>query len=136
MTAITLPDSVKKTIDEAQLYATVATVGRDGHPHLTVSWLDRDGDQLIYSTTSDRVQGKNLARDPRITIVITAPDNPFLYAEIRGTAALTPDPDGVLVDRMSHKYTGKPYAEFNPASVNDGPRVEVRITPTKIAGSL
>ncbi len=136
MSAISLPDTVKKYIDDAKLFVTVATVGRDGHPHLTVTWIDRDGDELLYSTTTDRVQGKNLARDPRISVLIAPPDNPYVYAEIRGTATLTPDPDMLVGDRMSIKYTGKPYAEFNPASVDDGPRVAVRITPTKITGRL
>lgn len=136
MSAISLPDTVKQYIDDAKLFVTVATIGRDGHPHLTVTWIDREGDELVYSTTTDRVQGKNLARDPRITVLITPPDNPWVYAEIKGTATLTPDPEMVFGDRMSIKYTGKPYAEFNPAAADDGPRVVVRITPTKITGRL
>jgi PPOX class probable F420-dependent enzyme len=136
MSAIPLPDTVKKYIDESRLYVTVATIGPDGHPHLTVTWIDRDGDELLYSTTTDRVQGKNLARDPRITVMINPPDNPYVYAAIRGTATLTPDPDMLVGNRMSRKYTGKDYTDFNPASVDDGPRVAVRITPTKITGRL
>jgi PPOX class probable F420-dependent enzyme len=89
MSAISLPDTVKQYIDDAKLFVTVATIGRDGHPHLTVTWIDRDGDELLYSTTTDRVQGKNLARDPRISVLIAPPDNPYVYAEIRGTATLT-----------------------------------------------
>lgn len=136
MSKIVLSDSLKKYIDENKLFVTVATIGRDGHPHLTVTWLDRDGDELLYSTTTDRVQGKNLARDPRISVLINPPDNPYVYAEIRGTATLTPDPDMVVGNRISRKYTGKPYAEFNPDAVHDGPRVSVRITPTRITGRL
>ncbi|GGK96007.1 PPOX class F420-dependent oxidoreductase [Nocardia jinanensis] len=136
MSAISLPDTVKQYIDDAKLYVTVATIGRDGHPHLTVTWIDRDGDELLYSTTTDRVQGKNLARDPRISVLIIPPDNPYIYAEIRGTATLTPDPEMLVGDRMSIKYTGKRYADFNPAAADDGPRVAVRITPTKITGRL
>ncbi len=136
MSAFPLPDTLKKHIDENRLFVTVATVGRDGHPHLTVTWLIRDGDDLLYSTTTDRVQGKNLARDPRISVLITAPDNPYLYAEVKGTASLTPDPELLVGNRISRKYTGKDYADFNPDAVNDGPRVVVRITPNKITGRL
>ncbi len=32
------------------------------------------------------------------------------------------------------KYTGKKYAEFNPASVQDAERVIVRIRPRKVVG--
>ncbi|MFI6363711.1 PPOX class F420-dependent oxidoreductase [Nocardia sp. NPDC050630] len=135
MTAV-LSEELKKYLDESKVFATAATIGPNGQPHLTVIWLERDGDELLFSTTVDRQQGKNLARDPRITVMINPPDNPYVYAEIRGTATITPDPDRALPDKLSHRYNGVPYAEFNPASVNDGPRVIVRVTPRKVAGRL
>ncbi len=131
-----LSDELKTYLDDERVYATVATVGANGHPHLTVVWIKRDGDELLFSTTVDRQQAKNLARDPRITVMVNPPDRPFLYAEIRGTASTTPDPERTLPDEMSLKYTGKPYREFNPASVHDGERVIVRVSPRKVAGRL
>lgn len=136
MSGIALSDTLKKYLDETKVFATVATIGRDGHPHLTVIWIERDGDELLYSTTVDRAQAKNIVRDPRVTVMINPPDNPYVYAEIRGTATLTPDPDRALPDRLSKKYTGRSYADFNPASKNDGERVVVRVTPTKITGRM
>jgi len=136
MTSAVLSDGLKKYLDEAKVYATAATIGPNGQPHLTVIWLKRDGDDLLFSTTVDRQQGKNLARDPRITVMINPPENPYVYAEIRGTATLTPDPDKALPNELSAHYHGLPYVEFNPASVNDGPRVIVRVTPRKVAGRL
>ncbi|WP_228787228.1 pyridoxamine 5'-phosphate oxidase family protein [Nocardia terpenica] len=59
-----------------------------------------------------------------------------MYAQIRGTATITPDPDRELPDRLSLKYTGQHYADFNPASVRDADRVIVRITPTKVTGQF
>ncbi|WP_245998074.1 PPOX class F420-dependent oxidoreductase [Nocardia pseudobrasiliensis] len=129
-------EDLKKYLDDGKPFVTVATVGRDGQPHLTVNWIDREGTELVYSTTVSRQQYKNLARDPRIAVMINPPENPYAYAEIRGTATLIPDPDKTLPDRMSYKYTGKPYLEFNPDSVNDAERVIVRITPTKVLGRL
>jgi PPOX class probable F420-dependent enzyme len=64
-------------------------------------WVKRDGDDLLVSTTVDRQQGKNMVRDPRVTLIINAPDNPYLYAEIRGTVSLTPDPARELPDELS-----------------------------------
>jgi PPOX class probable F420-dependent enzyme len=131
-----LSDDLKKYLDESQVYATAATIGPNGQPHLIVIWLKRDGEDLLYSTTVDRQQAKNLARDPRITVMINPPENPYVYAEIRGTATLTPDPEKTLPNELSLHYTGLPYLEFNPASVNDAPRVIVRVTPRKVAGRL
>jgi PPOX class probable F420-dependent enzyme len=131
-----LSDDLKKYLDESKVFATAATIGPNGQPHLTVIWLKRDGDDLLFSTATDRQQGKNLARDPRITVMINPADNPYVYAEIRGTATLTPDPEKKLPNELSQHYTGLPYLEFNPASVNDGPRITVRVSPRKVAGRL
>ncbi|MEV0027780.1 PPOX class F420-dependent oxidoreductase [Nocardia sp. NPDC050793] len=131
-----LSDDLKKYLDESKVFATVATVGANGQPHLTVIWLKRDGDDLLFSTTVDRQQAKNLTRDPRLTVLINPPENPYVYAEIRGTATLTPDPDKSLPNELSRKYTGRLYADFNPASVDDAARVIVRVTPRKVAGRL
>ena len=130
----TLPDDLKKYLDESKVFATVATILPDGHPHQTVVWLKRDGGDLVFSTPVNRQQAKNIARDPRLTVLVNPPENPYTYAEIRGTATITPDPDRTLPDELSLKYTGKPYAEHNPDSVNDAPRVIVRVTPHKITG--
>ncbi|MFC4562945.1 PPOX class F420-dependent oxidoreductase [Nocardiopsis mangrovi] len=129
-------DGLKKYLDDSRAFATVATVAPGGHPHLTVVWIKRDGDDLLFSTTVDRRQGKNIARDPRVTVMINPPETPYAYAEIRGTATVTPDPADELPDELSLKYTGQNYATFNPASGEDGERIIVRVTPTRIVGRL
>ncbi|MFE2093484.1 PPOX class F420-dependent oxidoreductase [Streptomyces sp. NPDC059460] len=127
---------MKKYIDESRAFATAATILPDGRPHLTVVWLKRDGDDLVFSTTVDRVQGRNLARDPRVTVMINPPEDPYKYAAVRGTATLTPDTTKEILDELSQKYTGRNYADFNPASVDDGDRILVRVTPVKVTGRL
>ncbi|MDT0548431.1 MULTISPECIES: PPOX class F420-dependent oxidoreductase [Streptomyces] len=134
--AASLSDGLKKYLDESRAFATVATISLDGRPHLTVVWVIRDGDDLLFSTTVDRLQGKNLRRDPRITVMVNPPENPYVYAEVRGTATLTPDTDKEVLNKVSQKYTGKDYATFNPASKDDGERLVVRVTPTKVVGKL
>ncbi|WP_231509016.1 PPOX class F420-dependent oxidoreductase [Nocardia sp. NRRL WC-3656] len=90
---VELSDDLKKILDDTKVFATLATIGRDGQPHLTVTWLLREGEELVYSTTVSRQQYKNVVRDPRVTIMINPPDNPYVYAEIRGTATVVPDPE-------------------------------------------
>ncbi|MEV6275950.1 PPOX class F420-dependent oxidoreductase [Nocardia sp. NPDC051832] len=135
MTAELSPD-LKKYLDESKVYAVVATTGSNGQPHLAPFWLTRDGDDILLSTTVARQHAKNIARDPRVTILVNPPENPFVYAEIRGTATVSADPERLLPDELSRKYTGLPYSEFNPASVHDADRVIVRVTPHKVVGSL
>jgi PPOX class probable F420-dependent enzyme len=132
-----LTDNLKKLIDEEKVFATVATIAPDGQPHLTVVWLKREGDDLLFSTTTERVQGKNILRDPRVTIGIVPAENPYTYAEIRGVATTTPDPTRELVEELSHKYTGLEYAKGNPTAVDDHHvRMIVRVTPNKVVSRI
>ncbi|MFI1093222.1 PPOX class F420-dependent oxidoreductase [Streptomyces sp. NPDC020917] len=131
-----LSEALKKLVDDTTVFAIVATLQPDGSPQQSVVWLMRDGDDLLFSTTVDRRKYKNLSREPRVNILINPADSPYTYAEVRGTAALTTEGGPELINQLSRKYTGKDYAEFNPASQEDAQRVVVRVTPRKVVGSL
>jgi PPOX class probable F420-dependent enzyme len=130
-----LSDKLKALLD-SPVFITAATIQPDGSPQVSPVWVKRDGDDVLFSTTVDRQKYKNLTRDPRVSVVVQPTDAPYTYAEIRGTAEVTADPARELIDELSVKYTGKKYAEFNPASVNDADRVVVRIKPHKVIGRL
>ncbi|MEU0781611.1 PPOX class F420-dependent oxidoreductase [Streptomyces sp. NPDC006173] len=131
-----LSDDLKKLIDDNPVFATVATIQPDGSPQVTITWLGRDGDDLLVSTTVGRRKEKNLRGDPRITVMINPPNAPYTYAEIRGTATLSTEGGQELINELSRKYTGKDYADFNPNSKDDAERVVVRVTPRKVVGSI
>ncbi|MFF4581998.1 PPOX class F420-dependent oxidoreductase [Streptomyces sp. NPDC001389] len=131
-----LSEDLKKIVDDTPVFASVATIQPDGSPQVSVTWLARDGDDLLVSTTVGRRKEKNLRRDPRVTVLINPHNAPYTYAEIRGTAKLSTEGGQELIDQLSRKYTGKDYADFNPASADDDTRVVVRITPRKVVGSL
>ncbi len=78
--------------------AQVATLGRDGWPHVTTLWyVMRDGLVTFRSfTKSQRIV--NLRRDPRVTVLV---EFGVAYEELRGVmiqgrARLTADPDLVI----------------------------------------
>jgi len=131
-----LSDDLKHLLDDNPVFATVATIQPDGSPQLSVVWIKRDGDDVLISTTIGRRKETNLRRDPRVTVMINPCNAPYTYAEIRGTATLTTEGGRELINELSRKYTGKDYADFNPASKDDADRVVVRITPRKVVGSL
>ncbi|MFJ7272631.1 PPOX class F420-dependent oxidoreductase [Streptomyces sp. NPDC099050] len=131
-----LSEDLKKLIDDSPVFATVATIQPDGSPQLSITWLTRDGNDLLVSTTLGRRKEKNLRADPRITVMINPHNAPYTYAEVRGTATLTTEGGQELIDELSRKYTGKDYADFNPASKDDTDRVVVRVTPRKVVGSI
>ncbi|MGW9022906.1 PPOX class F420-dependent oxidoreductase [Streptomyces sp. NPDC055722] len=135
MPAAALSDRLKTLLD-GPVFIVLGTVQLDGSPQLSPVWVKRDGDHLLVSTTVDRRKKKNLDRDPRVSVVIEDPESPYEYAEFRGTAEMTTEGGQALIDELSLKYTGKKYAEFNPASAQDAERVVVRIVPRKVVGSL
>ncbi|MGW2601815.1 PPOX class F420-dependent oxidoreductase [Streptomyces klenkii] len=134
--AAMLSDDLKKLLDDAPVFATVATIQPDGSPQVTVTWVKHDGDDLLISTTVGRRKEKNLRRDPRVTVMINPHNAPYTYAEVRGTAEITTEGGQELIDELSRKYTGKDYADFNPAAKDDAQRVVVRVTPRKVVGSI
>ncbi|MER5183585.1 PPOX class F420-dependent oxidoreductase [Streptomyces sp. NPDC002896] len=133
--SVELPDKLKALLD-SPIFVVVATVQPDGSPHASPVWVKRDGNDVLFSTTVDRRKPKNLRHDPRAGVVVVPPDSPYTYAEIRGTAEMTTEGGQELIDELSLKYTGKTYAEFNPAAAQDAERLVVRITPRKIVGTL
>ncbi|MFE2162113.1 PPOX class F420-dependent oxidoreductase [Streptomyces lydicus] len=134
MTA-TLSDDLKKLLD-TPIFVIVTTIQPDGSPQASPVWVKRDGDDLLISTTLGRRKERNIRRDPRVSVVVQPSDSPYTYAEVRGTATLTTEGGPELIDELSRKYTGKPYAEFNPEAGKDAERVVVRITPRKVVGSI
>lgn len=125
--ATTLSESARALLD-GKNFATVATVQDDGRPQQSVVWVMRDGDEVIFSVLAVRQKYHNLARDPRLSVLVTQVDNPYAYAEIRGTATLVPAENTETVDALSVKYTGKPYTFDEPGAR----RVTVRVTPEHV----
>jgi PPOX class probable F420-dependent enzyme len=130
-----LSDRLKSVLD-GPVFVVLGTVQPDGSPQMSPVWVKRDGDDILVSTTVDRRKKQNLDRDPRVAVVVQVPDSPYEYAEIRGTAEMTTEGGQELINELSEKYTGKKYADFNPAAAQDAERVVVRITPRKVVGAL
>ncbi|MBO1337440.1 PPOX class F420-dependent oxidoreductase [Streptomyces sp. VRA16 Mangrove soil] len=130
-----LSDGLKELLD-SKVFIGVATLQPDGSPQVSPVWVKRDGDDVLFSTTVGRQKEKNLRRDPRVTVLVQPADNPYAYAEIRGTADITTEGGQELIDELSLKYTGKKYAEFNPSSADDAERVVVRVRARKVVGRV
>lgn len=106
-----LTDQVR-TLFDGRNFAVLSTLDPDGSPHATVVWVDRDGDDVVLALPRSRRKTANLSRDPRAAVVIYDAASPYESAQVQGTASLEDDPDGALIDRLSHKYTGGPHPGF------------------------
>ncbi|HEX2315939.1 MAG TPA: PPOX class F420-dependent oxidoreductase [Thermomonospora sp.] len=124
---VTFDDETRALLD-APNFAVAATLNPDGGPQSSVVWILREGDTVLFSSTTDRRKTRNLAADPRISLTVLDGGNPYHTVEIRGTAELTDDPDKTLPRRLSAKYLGKE-AIPEPDEVR---RVIVRIRPDRV----
>jgi PPOX class probable F420-dependent enzyme len=88
-------------------FAHLASLGPDGEPQSHPVWFDFDADhgQLLISTGTDRQKYRNLQRDPRVSVSILDPDDPYRYLEVRGRVVkIEPDPEKAFLDRLARKY--------------------------------
>ena len=91
--------------------AHLATVLPDGSPHTVPLWVDTRGDQVVFLTGPSSRKARNLRRDPRVALSLTAADNPFEPIVIRGRVVewLEGDEAWEIADRIAAKYIGGPY---------------------------
>lgn len=121
-----LSDQMRAVIDAPE-FVTLATLGPDGRARLSVVWAKTEGDDVLVSTTTDRVKYRDIQRDPRVSLLAYPKERPYTYVAIDGTASATTEGGGELIQDLSRRYTGGPYAFDGPDTV----RVVIRITPTR-----
>ena len=110
--------------------ATVVTLMPDGQPQAQLTWIDADGEHLLVNTEPQRQRVKNLAKDPRITVLIHASDNPWDWAEVRGhvVGTVTGQEAREHIDELSRKYVGTEY----PNPIGPQGRIILKIAADKI----
>lgn len=131
--SVTLTDKLKQLLD-SKVFVNVATVQPDGSPQVSPVWVMRDGEDLLISTVRGRRKARNLERDPRVTVLVQPADEPYAYAEIRGSVDMTTDGGQELIDALAQKYVGSDYAEFNPSAGQEAERLVVRVSARKVVG--
>ena len=112
-------------------FANLATVMPDGSPQVTPVWVDFDGSHILFNSALGRVKDKNIRRDPRVSVAIQDPGNPYRYLEVRGRVVeITQKGADEHINKLSQKYLGKPVYPFRqPGEV----RVLYRIEPEHVS---
>ena len=86
-------------------FASLATVMPDGRPQVTPVWCDWDGEHVLFNSAKGRQKDRNVRRDPRVSLALMDPENPYRYLEIRGTVVeITEDGAADHIDKMAKKY--------------------------------
>jgi PPOX class probable F420-dependent enzyme len=122
----TIPDSHLDLLNAR--FATLATVGEDGYPHLSEVWFLAQGEQVALSLNTTRQKTMNLHTEPACTVLILDLANPYRYLEIRGTAVVEGDDDLEFARRVGAKYG----ADLREHDTPGDRRVVVRIAPVRV----
>ncbi|XVQ08453.1 PPOX class F420-dependent oxidoreductase [Spirillospora sp. CA-255316] len=120
----------------------LATVKRDGRPQLSnINYHYDEGRGLVrISITDDRAKARNLSRDPRASLHVSAPDG-WSWAVAEGDAELSPvaaDPHDAAVEELIEVYRDirgehPDWDDYRRAMVADRRRV-VRLRVARLYG--
>ena len=109
----------------------LATTMADGSPQLTQTWVDTDGRHVLINSVQSHLKIKNIARDPRVAVAVSAPGNPSRYFQVRGrVVSVTTDSAVDHIELLAQKYLGRPYPWYGG---RDQVRVIVVIEPERVS---
>lgn len=125
-----LSEKARKLFENPNLLF-VATANADGSPQVTPVWTGLDNGYITFNTAVGRVKERNMRRDPRVGLSITARDDPFDKVDIAGRVIdiIEGDEAYAQIDDLSEKYLGqRPYPWRRP----NERRVKVLIEPVRV----
>ena len=111
--------------------AAVATVRPDGTPQLTPTWIDSDGEHVVFNTAEGRKKPEYLRRNPKAAVLVVDRENPYRWLAVSGPAELEHRGAEEHIDVLAHRYTGRESYGVGP----DEERVIVRVTPERVSAS-
>ncbi|MCZ4274319.1 pyridoxamine 5'-phosphate oxidase family protein [Rhodococcoides yunnanense] len=134
---ITMTDAETTTFLERSRIANLATLGRDGTPHLVAMWYGLIDGEIWFETKAKSQKAVNLRRDPRLTVLI---EDGHTYDALRGVsieghAEIVDDAESISKVGISvwERYTG-PYSEEVKPLVDQmmNKRIAVRVAVDRV----
>ncbi|MCW2597594.1 MAG: hypothetical protein QOJ78_2766 [Pseudonocardiales bacterium] len=90
---------------ERPIFASLGTIRPDASPQVNPMWFDYDGQTLRFTHTTKRAKYRNLQLNPAMSLLVTDPDDPNRYLEVRGRLIeAVPDPDGAYYVHLGQRY--------------------------------
>ena len=90
------------------VHGVLTTMMPDGQPQSSLVWCDYDGECVCINTTRERQKGRNMLRNPKISLLIVDPENTARYIELRGEVEIITNNVVEQLDRVTRKYTCHP----------------------------
>lgn len=123
-------EPVRKFLEKPNFAVLATRSGGDGLQATPMWFLYEDG-QILINTSQGRAKLRNMQKHADVALAIVDRENPYQYVQIRGKVAGFDTKSGARdIDRLSHRYNGKPY----PYPGGDSPdkRVTIRIVPSSV----
>jgi PPOX class probable F420-dependent enzyme len=91
--------------------AVIATVRADGSPVTVATWYDWEDGRVLVNMDESRKRLEHLRADPRVSLTVMDLSDWSVHVSLQGrVVSLEDDPDLAGIDRLSVRYTGRPYA--------------------------
>jgi PPOX class probable F420-dependent enzyme len=126
-----ISDGAVRKLFEGKNLVYVASLMKDGSPHVAPTWVDIDNGTILVNTAVGRLKQKNISRDGRVALAIADHDNPYNMVTIRGKVV-----DQIIgqeaeehIDKLAKKYIGK---DKYPGRAPGERRVILKIKPEKV----
>jgi PPOX class probable F420-dependent enzyme len=117
--------------------AKLATVRKDGRPHVIPVWVDVDDERrIVFNAGEESLHLKAMRRDPRVSLCIDDDTPPFSFVTVAGTAELVDDLSVVRewAARLGGRYMGADQADAYGERNGIPGEYLVRVTPERITG--
>ena len=116
----------------------LATVRADGRPHIAPVWYDVDDDgSLVFNTGESTVKGRNIRREPRVSLCVDDDRPPFSFVVVEGVAEISEDLDEVRrwAARLGGRYMGADRAEEYGSRNGVAGELVVRVRPARVVSA-
>ena len=117
-------------------WAVVTSMRADGTPTNSVIFYAREGDELIFSTTNDRLKAKTIRKNPRVALTVLDEGAPFRFVTVEGKATIQSEdivPGHVAVNKAMRRQDFTP-PEGYEAGLKSAGRVIIRLTAMRVSG--
>jgi PPOX class probable F420-dependent enzyme len=116
----------------------LATVRADGRPHIAPVWYEVDDDgSLVFNTGESTVKGRNIRREPRVSLCVDDDRPPFSFVVVEGVAEISEDLVEVRrwASRIGGRYMGADRAEEYGSRNGVAGELLVRVRPDRVVSA-
>ena len=105
-----LGEAERAFLRDNPFYAVLTTIRPDGSPQSSVIWVDERDGEVFFNTARGRAKERYLAADPRASVIVVDPADPYRWLSVSGPVALSEVGGDDGIDALALKYTGSDYA--------------------------